>query len=239
MKNISDIKILIVDDDKDLCDLLKTRFEIFNFKAKACYSGQEAWELLQENNFDIVVSDIGMKDGGGLELVERIFKTNKFTTNVFIITGFCDEAVVSLFDLGVHGVFEKPVDASQLFSAVRKSILPNSMRWAATANVEPKQHLTLDFSSLEDATNKCDLKLGAGGFSMLNKFKHSISLGASVGFRFNIEGGPVDLISGVGRIVWQQRGHLGIEINFIEPESLESFCRYIDSLKTKVFIPRP
>jgi two-component system response regulator PilR (NtrC family) len=65
------MKILIVDDEKSICDLLEIVFKREGYQAKTASSGREALDLLSKEAVDLIVSDIKMPGLSGLELLKE------------------------------------------------------------------------------------------------------------------------------------------------------------------------
>lgn len=85
MKTIKQVDILIVDDEKDLCFLLKNMLsKLISAKIDVCYSAKDAYALLKKKTYDIAYFDYQLMDGTGLELVE--FIQNEFQKPPFIVT---------------------------------------------------------------------------------------------------------------------------------------------------------
>src|SRR5690606_17169675 len=71
-RNIEDLRILVVDDEPDARELLREMFEHNRATVFVAANAKDAFGLLRENRFDIVVSDIGMPDEDGYELIQRV-----------------------------------------------------------------------------------------------------------------------------------------------------------------------
>lgn len=65
-------KILVVDDEPQIVELLQIYLEMQGYKAAGAYDGAQALELWQQNKFDMVLTDIMMPQVDGYDLVERI-----------------------------------------------------------------------------------------------------------------------------------------------------------------------
>lgn len=73
MNTNTEVEILIVDNEKDLCFLLKSMLsKLLSAKIDVCYSTKEAKKLLEQKPYDIAFFDYQLGDGTGLELVEYI-----------------------------------------------------------------------------------------------------------------------------------------------------------------------
>lgn len=106
--------ILVVDDEKDYCDVLKMILTGKGYKVDTCGNGQEAIHKLEKKNFDLVISDLCMPVMDGRELLEEI-KKRQYDTEVIMLTA--------------HGTIEKAVDAMKAgaYSYVTKGRDPEEM----------------------------------------------------------------------------------------------------------------
>lgn len=87
------IKILIVDDNKDLADGVALVFELEGFSVDVVYSGNDAIHKLKNNLFDVAFVDIKMPDISGFKIMSECKKTVK--TKVVLMTGYRLEQMVS------------------------------------------------------------------------------------------------------------------------------------------------
>ena len=71
-------KILIVDDEKEIADLVAFYLESENFEVKACYTSKDALEQIQADVFDLAVLDIMLPGIDGLELCKEIRKNYNY-----------------------------------------------------------------------------------------------------------------------------------------------------------------
>lgn len=103
------MKILIVDDESTIADILVESFEDEGIDAKALYSGNQAIKYLQNNQVDLVLSDIKMPDGTGIDLLESLIQSQKETSLMFM-TGYSEFSSIELVEKGAIKVFTKPID---------------------------------------------------------------------------------------------------------------------------------
>jgi DNA-binding NtrC family response regulator len=83
------LRLLIVDDDKDLLDPVIEVCGRFDFEVVGATSGQEALDMLKTNAFDVVMTDIRMQPMGGFALMDNVRAA--FASMPFILwTGFWD-----------------------------------------------------------------------------------------------------------------------------------------------------
>ena len=113
-------KILLIDDDTFICEILKKYLEKNNYAVDTAFSGQSADELLKKRNFDLVLCDFRLPDTSGLELLKKI-KIQKPGTPVVIITAYADVKVaVQLMKLGATDYITKPIQQDELINLVNK-----------------------------------------------------------------------------------------------------------------------
>jgi DNA-binding NtrC family response regulator len=113
-------KILIVDDEEDLRDVLSARFEMEGCEVSTAENGRIALELLTTTRFDAVVSDVRMPDMSGLELLRRI-RSLQPTPTAVMISGFADVDRAQVIALGASSLLIKPFDLEEVVVAVSQS----------------------------------------------------------------------------------------------------------------------
>lgn len=108
------IKILVVDDDKILCEIFLTLLQIHGFEAKSVINGETAIETLDRECFDAVITDLKMGKIDGHAVV-RHAKRLKPETLLIMMTGYCDEeSKMQALDNGADFFFCKPVAMKEL-----------------------------------------------------------------------------------------------------------------------------
>jgi DNA-binding response OmpR family regulator len=121
-------KILVVDDDSALRDLIACAFKDFGFDTVEANNGEEAWALIESGNFAAIVSDVIMKPGTGLQLLAKVREKN--LSIVFILcTAYSDTIKAKAEDLGVDGIFMKPFPPNQLVEFVKARLGKGRDKW--------------------------------------------------------------------------------------------------------------
>lgn len=109
-------KILIVDDEVIMRDLLVDYFEMFDYKTDIANDGQEALEKVLSGNgnesYNLVISDINMPKMGGTDLLKRIKEKFK-NLPVIIMTGYGTENVKDEISLA-DGFLNKPFELDKI-----------------------------------------------------------------------------------------------------------------------------
>jgi DNA-binding NtrC family response regulator len=120
--------ILVVDDDADLRALLQDVLDDRGHRVVVAEGGREALKRLGEQDFDVVLSDLRMRDMQGIELlgeVKRAFPD----TNVIIMTAFGSvETAVEAMKQGAYDYVTKPVKTDELVLVMERAVREASLR---------------------------------------------------------------------------------------------------------------
>ena len=115
-------KILIVDDEVDVCDFVKHFFEERNFRTFTALSGEEALRMLKKETPDLILLDVKMKKMDGIETLKGIRKINK-NVNVIMVTAVDDhDQINACRKLGACGYVTKPLVLEELEKVVSAQI---------------------------------------------------------------------------------------------------------------------
>ena len=116
--NSKNCVVLIVDDQVELCDILAEDLDYRGYTTLTAHSGNKAFEIYKEKHIDILLSDIKMPDGDGLELVRYICNFAKRTPVLILMTGYADVRDQDILDMGVEKIYYKPVDMDELIDDI-------------------------------------------------------------------------------------------------------------------------
>jgi two-component system chemotaxis response regulator CheY len=119
------LKILIIDDLKSARRiLLKLLEDTTKFTASEANDGQEALELINSNNFDIILSDCHMPKMNGLELLAQVRSQDTTKALPFIlVTGSAEKATIEkALTLGVSDIMIKPFTSATLKAKISEVI---------------------------------------------------------------------------------------------------------------------
>lgn len=122
MQNSEKIKILVVDDDKNLLDLFKEGLEDLSFDVVTAENGLQAKELLGSGKFDGLVTDITMPEMSGAELVTYL-RGEDNQIPVFFITGYQDYSREVLNSFKPKAVIFKPFDIEEASLLIKNHFL--------------------------------------------------------------------------------------------------------------------
>lgn len=115
-------KILVVDDEEDLRDILHAALVEEGYAVEVAKDGVEAVERLAVTDYDLIVSDIRMPRLGGIELLQEA-RARWPTTEVVLVTGYASaETEMEARRLGAFGWLEKPVELDDLLATVSRAV---------------------------------------------------------------------------------------------------------------------
>jgi len=111
-------KMLIVDDEIDVCDFVKNFFEERAFRVYTALNGQEALRIVKKEKPHLILLDIKMKGMDGIETLKKIREVNK-NAKVIMVTAVEDqEKMENAYKLGACEYVTKPLVLEDLESKV-------------------------------------------------------------------------------------------------------------------------
>lgn len=115
-------KILVVDDDKDMCSMLEEVLSGEGFSLTTSTNSGEAIKFLKKDDFDIIITDLMMHGLKGLDLLEESKKIAPLTP-VIIITAFGSiESAIKAMKMGAYDYITKPFQLDELIHTVKKAM---------------------------------------------------------------------------------------------------------------------
>ena len=114
--------VLVVDDEADIRDLMEMTLMKMGLRVQTAVGVEDAKDKLDNNDYSLVLTDMRMPDGSGLEVVQYIDEL-MLDTPVAVITAFgnADQAVEAL-NAGAFDYLQKPITLSQLRSLVKSAV---------------------------------------------------------------------------------------------------------------------
>src|SRR5690349_824084 len=119
-------RILIIDDDMDMCALLSRFLQRNGFETEAAHTGQKGLAKFNEQKFDIVLCDFRLGDKDGKDVLQEIKSVNPQTI-VIIITGYSDiKTAVDVIKLGAFDYITKPLIPDEVLNVIGKALKASS-----------------------------------------------------------------------------------------------------------------
>jgi len=115
---LAGIYALLVEDDPDGCDLIQMMLRRFGAEVTAVSTAAAALESVRERRPDVLVSDIGLPDGDGFQLLKRVRESNQDLPAVAVTAYASRQDVAKALAAGFQAHVAKPVEPAQLSAAV-------------------------------------------------------------------------------------------------------------------------
>ncbi|HTJ55045.1 MAG TPA: sigma 54-interacting transcriptional regulator [Nitrosospira sp.] len=152
-------KILIVDDDADLLELLSIRLTAAGYKVEAVQSAEAALNYLDVSRPQLVISDMQMSGMDGMALFEHIHR-NLPTLPVIILTahGTIPDAVTAV-QRGVFGYLAKPFDSKTLLANISQALrfVPGGVPQNEVSQASWRRNIITQSAVMEDILTKAGL----------------------------------------------------------------------------------
>ena len=129
-------KILVVDDDLNICELLKLYLENYGYVVFTANDGQEAVEMFQNKTPDLVLLDIMLPKKDGWQVCREIRKTSSAPIIMLTAKGETFDKVLGL-ELGADDYVVKPFDAKEVMARV-KAVLRRTTGDSESTETEKK-----------------------------------------------------------------------------------------------------
>lgn len=116
------VRILIVEDDREVNRELGESFSRRGWQVQSAFDGMEAWERVQREPFDLVLTDIGLPGLNGLELLDRL-RESRLVSRVMVMTSASTpEPLVQALKLRACAFFRKPFSAETVAETVAQDL---------------------------------------------------------------------------------------------------------------------
>jgi len=114
-------KILIVDDDPDIIEIISYNLKKENYKVFSCYNGTDSIKIAEKEKPDLIILDVMMPGMDGIQVCEKLRSKNKFNNTIimFLSARGEDFTHIAAYDAGADDFVNKPLKPRLLISKVR------------------------------------------------------------------------------------------------------------------------
>jgi len=236
-------KILIVDDEELLREVLVEVFSSMGHQTFEAASGPEAFSFLQKESVDLVLSDVRMPQGNGIELFEKL-RAVKYPGRFVLMSGYSDLALEDAYSMGIDAYFFKPFNltdirnmAKILFSPLRERFQRKEERFRCDEKIQ------ISVKDFKAGVSARVLNVGRGGLFLCQKGDLP-ALHTKLHFEFTLSTSSKP-IEGVGIVRWvrededqgQPRGY-GISFEELSDEAQTQLDLYLEGIDERALIPR-
>ena len=159
-ENLTDIKILIVEDEKNISNAEKKYLEVEGFQVDQAFDGQEAITMINTTDYSLIILDLMLPKVSGEKVMEVI--RSRTETPVIMVTAKVDESeILEGLKLGADDYITKPFDAVELLARIKSCLrrLELSKDNSLNGNVFSAGRLTINDDKKEVLIDGEEIKL--------------------------------------------------------------------------------
>lgn len=162
----SSVRVLVVDDDRDTCNLIVDILEEEGYEVQSCSSGDRALTMLQREHFELVLTDIKMPRISGIDLLRHVHQQG-LDSEVILITAYASvETAVQALRGQAFDYLIKPFSLNELRQRVHEAIQTHSSQQRRHI-VEHYESLSVDHSARRAWVNGHEASLTRLEFDVL------------------------------------------------------------------------
>ncbi len=117
------MKILLLEDDKILCESLQEYLESEGFLVDVAYDGEEVYDLTFENRYDLYIFDINVPKQNGFDVLKELKDADDNTPTIYITALTDINSISKGFALGAEDYVKKPFDPQELVIRIKSKYL--------------------------------------------------------------------------------------------------------------------
>ena len=166
-------KILVVDDEEEIRELITKYLQKENMEITEAESGEKALQLIKKKEFDLVILDIMMEGIDGFEVLKQIRKDNQLLHVIILSAREEDYDKVLGLGLGADDYMTKPFSPSELIARVKTQIRRSKMikdKFASSGDLITSGCFTINLKSYKATKNEKELDLSARELKLLKFF---------------------------------------------------------------------
>ncbi len=138
-------KILVVDDEKDICNILQFNLENEGFEVEVAHSGEEALRKLSDS-YSLIILDVMMEGMSGFKMAEKVRREGNTVPIIFLTAKNAENDMLKGFSLGGDDYITKPFSVKEVLARV-KAVLKRTTMPQTTSTKWVHEDLAIDMSS--------------------------------------------------------------------------------------------
>ncbi|MDB2447240.1 response regulator [bacterium] len=238
MSDIANMKLLVVDDEPALCELISFEFELKGASVVTAGNVDDAFEKYKATKPDLVITDIRMPGKDGIDLLKMI-KAENLNTPVILMTGYADIEYMEAFELGADDIFTKPVDRKSLAAAA--TVLCNErVEWLnREIPTEIEQFIDVEIDDILDDTSGSKLIWGRAGFFLETEIPFpSLDTFIQINLKSKNSGEITELKGKVRFTRFDDVHGVGVQVYGIDGYKKPEITNFVSNLETVASIPK-
>ena len=166
------LRVLVVEDDREIRSLLQSSLSVEGFAVQTAVSLSEARALLQHSAPDLLILDLGLPDGDGVELVRELRRQQ--AVPVIVVSARHQEAQkIELLDAGADDYLTKPFGIAELLARMRVALRHRGTSLAAAVTTHTLDDLHVDLGTHRVEREGVALHLTPTEFNLLARLVRS------------------------------------------------------------------
>ena len=139
------LRVLVVEDDREIRSLMQSSLAVEGFEVQTAVSVSEAKALLQHLTPDVLLLDLGLPDGDGIDLVREVRK--RHTLPILVVSARHQEAQkIALLDAGADDYLTKPFSVAELLARIRVALRHRGTALAPASTLHDVSDLQVDLN---------------------------------------------------------------------------------------------
>jgi CheY-like chemotaxis protein len=221
--------VLVVDDDDTLREAIVFDFQRRGYRTLSAENGADAFELVKSEKIDVVITDMRMPKGTGVELLDWIKEMKVPTPVIIFITGFTDLSLEEAYAKGASAVMSKPFERKRLIETVQRSLQTDAEKFDTPASA----------TQTDRTLNRNDtFSFGLGGMAVTSEDPAVVGEIVSFGLTHPTPTLPTLVGQGVVRWINEPKKGFGVEFVYIDESCRQNLVKFLGELNTIAFIPR-
>ena len=166
------MRVLVVEDDAGIRSLMQSSLGVEGFDVQTAVSVSEARALLRHSRPDVMLLDLGLPDGEGVELVRELRQRDSLP--ILVVSARHQEAQkIELLDAGADDYLTKPFSVAELLARIRVALRHRGTLLAPASTVHDLDGLQIDLNQRAVQLHGVDLHLTPTEFKLLARLVRS------------------------------------------------------------------
>ena len=166
------LRVLIVEDDREIRALMQSSLSVEGFEVQTAVTLSEASAMLRHRPPDVVVLDLGLPDGDGVDLVKEI--RQQHTLPIIVVSArHQEEQKIKLLDAGADDYLTKPFSVAELLARIRVALRHRGTALTAAVKKHQLDDLQVDLETYEVQSKGEVLHLTPTEFKLLARLVRS------------------------------------------------------------------
>ncbi|WP_309683329.1 response regulator [Polaromonas sp.] len=140
------LRVLVVEDDREIRALMQSSLAVEGFAVQTAVSLSEASALLRHDPPDVIVLDLGLPDGDGVQLVREV-RQHKSVPIIVVSARHQEAQKIALLDAGADDYLTKPFSVGELLARIRVALRHRGTALAAAVTLHELEDLRIDLAA--------------------------------------------------------------------------------------------